>query len=197
MLALILAGGCGNRLELGEKPLVTIRGKPMLEYVIQAFSEEGHELVVVTSEKTPFTRNWCRGRGIQQITASGTGYIDDIAEAVQVLEEKDPFFTCVADLPCINRVIIREVELRYRESGKEACSVWVPLDLANRSGCRSSYSCCIDGSTACPAGINILRGDLIDRPQEEIQILIPDIRLAYNINTREELDIVRSLFKDH
>jgi adenosylcobinamide-phosphate guanylyltransferase len=196
MLALILAGGCGTRLELGEKPLVTIRGKPMIEYVINAFSEQGYELVVILSEKTPFTRNWCNARGIQQITASGSGYIDDIAEAIHILEERGPFFTCSADLPCISPGIIREIEHRYHESGKEACSVWVPLGVASRSGCRSSYTACIQGTTAYPAGINILRGDLIDRPQDEIQIVIPDIRLAYNINTREELAVVRSLLRD-
>jgi adenosylcobinamide-phosphate guanylyltransferase len=196
MRALILAGGRGTRLELGEKPLVTIQGRPMLDYVIEAFTEEGHELVVVVSEKTPFTRNWCRARGIPQITASGLGYMDDIAEAIRLLKVNDPFFTCVADLPCLSGEIIREIESCYRQSGKEACSVWVPMDLANSSGCRSSYQCSIEGFAACPAGINILRGDLIDRPQDEIQILMHDIRLAYNINTREELARVRSFLAD-
>jgi adenosylcobinamide-phosphate guanylyltransferase len=196
MLALILAGGSGTRLELGEKPLVTIRGKPMIEYVIDAFSVGGHEMVVVLSDKTPLTRNWCRARGIEHLVASGSGYIADIADAVSILEEEGPLFTCVADLPCISPGIIREIEIRYRESGKEACSVWVPLELASRSGCRSFCSDTVQGVAACPAGINIIRGDLMDRPQDEIQLLFTDKRLAYNINTREELDIVRSGLDD-
>jgi adenosylcobinamide-phosphate guanylyltransferase len=196
MLALILAGGSGTRLELGEKPMVTIRGKPMIEYVIEAFSAETHELVVVLSDKTPFTRNWCRARGIEHLVASGSGYIADITDAVSILEEEGPLFTCVADLPCISPRIIREIENRYQESGKEACSVWVPIELASWSGCRPSYSCTIQGVAAFPAGINIIRGDLIDRPQEEIQLLITDKRLAFNINTRDELAMVRSLLGD-
>ena len=189
MLALILAGGSGSRLDLGEKPLVTLRGEPMIGHVIKALLSLEHEPVVVLSDRTPFTRNWCRARGIEYLVASGAGYIPDIAEAVSVLDEGGPFFTCVADLPCITPRIIREVEDRYRESGKEACSVWVPLSL----GGRDSYAGEVDGVKACPAGLNILSGDAIDRPQEELRLLVSDRRLAYNINTREELAAVQSL----
>ena len=41
MLALILAGGEGARLGMGEKPLVTICGRPMVGYVIEAFTGAG------------------------------------------------------------------------------------------------------------------------------------------------------------
>jgi adenosylcobinamide-phosphate guanylyltransferase len=196
VLALILAGGGGTRLDLGEKPLVLIRGKPMIEYVIDAFTAAGHEVVVVLSGKTPFTRNWCRAREITHLTTSGAGYVDDIAEAVGTIGVTGPFFTCVADLPCLRPEIIREVETRYRESGREACSVWIPRELASSSGCRSSYTGTVSGIAACPAGINILRGDLIDRSQDELALLITDKRLAYNINTREELAMLRTLVGD-
>jgi adenosylcobinamide-phosphate guanylyltransferase len=192
MLALILAGGSGSRLDLGEKPLVMIRGEPMIAPVIRAFESEGHETVVILSDRTPFTRNWCRAHRIEYLVASGCGYIPDIAEAVSILDEAGPFFTCVADLPCITPGIIGEVEDRYRGSGKEACSVWVPLSL----GGRDSYAEKVEGVMASPAGINILRGDAIDRPQEELRLLISDRRLAFNINTREELASVKSLLGD-
>ena len=165
----------------------------MIEYVIDAFTEAGHEVVVVLSGKTPFTRNWCRARGITWLAASGAGYIEDINEAVSLLGINGPFFTCVADLPCLRAETIREIEGRYRESGKEACSVWIPRDLSGMSGCRSSYTGTVRGIAACPAGINILRGDLIDREQDEIALLIADKYLAFNINTREELALIRSL----
>ncbi len=195
MLALILAGGCGSRLNLGEKPLAMIGKRPMIDYVLQAFSDGAYDSVVVLSEKTPYTRNWCRAHEVPFITASGSGYIEDIGESIGVLEEKGPFFTCVADLPCITTAIIREVEARYRRSGKEACSVWVPLDFARQPKDRSSYCGLMEGTPAFPAGLNILRGDIIERPQEELQVLIPDRRLAFNINTREELAFIRSWFQ--
>jgi adenosylcobinamide-phosphate guanylyltransferase len=181
---------------MGEKPLVTIGGKPMIEYVIDAFTACGYDVVVVLSGKTPFTLNWCKARGISCLATSGSGYIEDIGEAVGILGITGPFFTSVADLPCLHPGTIREVETQYRESGREACSVWIPRDLAGTSGCRSSYTGTVQGISACPVGINILRGDLIERPQDELVLLIPDKRLAYNINTREELALVRTLVEE-
>jgi adenosylcobinamide-phosphate guanylyltransferase len=191
MHALILAGGGGTRLDLGEKSLVTIQGKPMIGYVVDAFRAAGHEGIVVLTEKTPYTRNWCRARGVAQITASGSGYIEDIREAAEILELMNPFFTCGADLPCLRPNVIREIEEKYRESGKEACSVWVPRAMVLHAGCRSSYIETISGVPACPAGINILRGDLIAGQQEEFQLLLHEESLVFNINTREELERLR------
>ena len=71
MLALIMAGGAGSRLDMGEKPLVTVSGKPMLEYVIDAFNGAGHEILVITSNLVPMTRNWCRVRDYDTYNASG------------------------------------------------------------------------------------------------------------------------------
>lgn len=191
MYALILAGGSGTRLDLGEKPLVTVKGRPLIEYVIDAFRVAGHKVVVVLTEKTPYTRNWCRARGISHIVASGSGYIEDICEAVSFLELNDPLFTCVADLPCLRPETIRQIRLKYQESGKEACSVWVPEELVLKAGYCSPYVTGVSGIPACPAGINILRGDLITRPQDELQLLLYEESLVFNINTREELDRLR------
>jgi adenosylcobinamide-phosphate guanylyltransferase len=194
MDALILAGGSGSRLDLGEKPLVTIQGKPMIGYVIDAFRAAGCEVVVILTKKTPYTRNWCRVHGVPHFTASGSGYIEDIREAAEFLDERGPFFTCVADLPCLDRSVILEIGERYLASGKEACSVWVPRDFVLDAGCSPAYTREVCGVPACPVGINILRGDLIAREQEEFQLLLHERNLVFNINTREELEHLRSAF---
>ena len=60
MHALIMAGGAGSRINLGEKPLVTVCGRPMIAYILDAFIKAGIYPVVATSSKTPMTMNWCR-----------------------------------------------------------------------------------------------------------------------------------------
>jgi adenosylcobinamide-phosphate guanylyltransferase len=45
----------------------------------------------------------------------------------------------------------------------------------------------IDTVIACPVGVNILRGDRIKEPQDELQLLLSDFRLAMNVNTRADL----------
>jgi adenosylcobinamide-phosphate guanylyltransferase len=83
-----------------------------------------------------------------------------------------------------------EIRGAYDFSGKEALSTWVPT-TCQEPGVDLPYSVCIGGIVACPAGINIIRGDLIDRPQDEEKLLINDRRLGYNVNTREDLEKAR------
>ena len=95
MRALIMAGGAGSRLNLGEKPLITLCGRPMIEYITDAFTAAGFEPVVAASMKTPMTVNWCRARGIAICKAEGKGYVEDMVESVLGLEEqRTTFYLC-------------------------------------------------------------------------------------------------------
>jgi adenosylcobinamide-phosphate guanylyltransferase len=187
MYALIMAGGPGSRLSLGEKPLISIRGRPMIAYVIDAFCAGGFDPVVAASPNTPMTMNWCRAHGIAFCKAEGRGYIEDMISAVEILDEQHPLFVCVSDIPCITPQIIRQIADSYHISGKDACSTWVPAELVRSSGGTISYREQVNGIDACAAGVNILRGDLISQPQEELQVLLSDPGLAVNVNTRADL----------
>jgi adenosylcobinamide-phosphate guanylyltransferase len=187
MRALIMAGGPGSRLALGEKPLIPVCGRPMISYVIDAFRTAGCEIVAVVSPKTPMTANWCRAHNITVARTSGNGYIDDMVSAVQSLDDDFPLIVSVSDIPCITPAIITGIIQSYRECGKDALSTWVPSLLV--TSCREGmpYREKICGIEACPAGVNILHGDIIDSVQEEFALLLDEKRLALNVNTREDL----------
>jgi adenosylcobinamide-phosphate guanylyltransferase len=187
MLALIVAGGEGTRLKMGEKPLVRICDRSMISYVIEAFSHAGHDVVVVNSPRTPLTANWCRAQGIDCITAQGRGYVEDIVEAAVQLELAGSFFTSVSDIPCITPDIITRIARAYQDSDCEACSTWVPADICTGHDCRTSYPQEVGGIRACPAGINILLGSTVTEEQTEFCLVLHEPRLAFNINTREDL----------
>jgi adenosylcobinamide-phosphate guanylyltransferase len=187
MFALIMAGGSGSRLNLGEKPLIPIQGRPMIAYVIDAFCAGGFDPVVAASPNTPMTMNWCRAHGIAFCKAEGRGYVEDMISAVEILDERHPLFVCVSDIPCLTAKVIRQIAEVYHMSGKDACSAWVPADLFHSCRGSISYREKVNGIEACPAGINILRGDLISQPQEELQVLLNEPGLALNVNTRADL----------
>ena len=195
MLALIMAGGAGLRLNLGEKPLVSILGKPMIEYVIAAFRDCRYETVIATSCQTPYTDNWARALGYDCIRTSGTDYIRDLHEAVEMLGIDGPFFTCVSDIPCLLPDHVRSVCSSYFDSAGEALSVWVPVSCMSE-GRDHNFVRSVDGTDACPAGINIIRGDLIARSQDEVELLVRSRDLAFNVNTREDLELVRAYLSD-
>jgi adenosylcobinamide-phosphate guanylyltransferase len=187
MHALIMAGGMGSRLERGEKPLILVRGKPMIAYVIDAFSMAGIIPVVAASSKTPMTQNWCRAQGIAFCKTEGKGYVEDMIDAVRALDDQHPLFVCVADIPCITSRIIQHIADSYSVAGKDACSVWVPATLVRACRDGMPYREHICGIEACPVGINILRGDLIEQPQEELQVLLNEPCLSLNVNTPDDL----------
>jgi adenosylcobinamide-phosphate guanylyltransferase len=187
MHALIMAGGAGNRLEKGEKPLILVRGKPMIAYVIEAFSAAGIVPVVAASPKTPMTINWCRAQGIEFCRTQGKGYVEDMIGTVQDIDEQRPLFVCVADIPCITPRIIHHIANSYSVSGKDACSVWVPATLIRSCRGGMPYREQICGIEAGPVGINILRGDLIEQTQEELQLLLNEPCLSFNVNTPDDL----------
>jgi len=191
MLALILAGGGGTRLGLGEKPLVDICGRPMLARVLDAFTSAGLEAVVVTSSRTPMTLNYLRAQGILFYRARGIGYVEDIIEAVSELDEPAPLFTSVADLPCLRQEHVMAIRDAYLAQDKPALSSWVPRDLCPAGGCRTEYSENVDGVPSAPVGVNILLGEQILEPQEEYRLLLRDPALARNVNTSEDLEEVR------
>jgi adenosylcobinamide-phosphate guanylyltransferase len=197
MLALIMAGGEGRRLNLGEKPLISILDCPMISWVIDAFLAAGCDPVVVTTFRTPMTMNWCRVQGIDFCKTEGAGYIEDMMAAVRTLGEDKPLFISVSDIPCITGDIIRTIETAYRSSGKDACSAWIPSDLVKTSRDGMPYREQVQGTEACPAGINILRGDHISEPQEELQILLHEPRLALNVNTRYDRENAEFFLKEN
>jgi adenosylcobinamide-phosphate guanylyltransferase len=186
MRALIMAGGAGNRLARGEKPLVTLMGRPMISYVADAFLAAGCEPVAVVSPKTPMTANWCRAHNIAVVRAGGDGFIEDMVSAVRNLEEELPLIVSVSDIPCVTPEIISTIVCTYRDCGKDALSTWVPARLVKTSRSSMPYHEQIGGIDACPAGVNILRGDRIDTTQEECTLLMDEPRLALNVNTRED-----------
>lgn len=187
MRALIMAGGAGNRLARGEKPLILLNGQPMIRPVIDAFSSAGCEPVVVVSPKTPMTANWCRAQDIPLVRTPGDGYIGDMISAVRQLEETRPIIVSVSDIPGITAGIISTILDRYDGCGRDALSAWVPATRV--TSCRSGmpYREILDGIEACPAGVNILRGDLIEEEQDEFMLLLDEPRLAMNVNTRDDL----------
>jgi adenosylcobinamide-phosphate guanylyltransferase len=195
MYSLIMAGGLGSRLNLGEKPLISIRGRPMIAYVIDAFCAGGFDPVVAASPKTPMTMNWCRAHGIALCKAEGRGYIEDMISAVETLDEQYPLFVCVSDIPCITAKVIRQIADSYLISGKDACSTWIPAELVHSCRGSISYREQVNGIEACPAGVNILRGDLISQPQEELQVLLSEPGLALNVNTRADLAKAEAFIK--
>jgi adenosylcobinamide-phosphate guanylyltransferase len=192
VVAIIMAGGKGTRMKLeGEKPLLVIKGKPMIQCVLEAVLEarEVDGVVVATSKHTPQTSEFLRKSGLKVIETPGEGYIEDLgfllveswpAES-ELKSSDDILVTVTADLPLINGKIIDQVIKEYKNCGKPAMCVAVPLEFFAKYGLKPDM---VLGDVV-PSGLNILRRN--NNQQDEEVLRLSKFELALNINSPEDI----------
>jgi adenosylcobinamide-phosphate guanylyltransferase len=182
-----MAGGKGTRLNMGEKSLVSLLNRPLLEWVLYACSEAEFPFLIATSIHTPYTANYCRIHGYPQFQTQGNGYVSDLVEVLEEVDITGPVMTIVSDLAGLRGAHLQMVQKEYMIAGKEACSVWVPQHVCIEYGFSSSYTEIDNGEQIVPAGVNVLDGTAFDREQKEFRFIIDDPSFACNINTPSDL----------
>ncbi len=165
MKALIMCGGRGTRLGMGEKPLVSLAGRKLIEYVLDKLWV-CDDVFAATTVNTPETEKFLRGEGIKVVRTSGAGYIEDMVEALRKLSITEPVLIISADLFIVKDTLISDI-----------------VDYYNSSTARALQTAYPDGSAA---GINILDGMFLDEEQEEVTYRVGREDVV-NINTPEDL----------
>jgi adenosylcobinamide-phosphate guanylyltransferase len=191
--ALIMAGGKGSRMDFkSEKPLIMINNKSMIQHVIEALndSKKIKDIIVATSKNTPETDEFLKKIGIKTFMTQGEDYVHDLGLILSHFCESDILLTITADLPLINGKIIDEVINEYEKSEKPAMSVLVPLEIFQKHGLKPTSVF----DNLVPSGLNILRG--INKTQNEEVLIIEKIELALNINTCEDIKLLKKLVGD-
>lgn len=191
--ALIMAGGKGTRMKLDvEKPLVEVNGKPLVQYVVDALknTDKISNILVATSKNTPRTESFLKEQGIDTIETPGDGYVQDLGFIISNFELDDILLTITADLPLVNSDIISHVLEEYEKSDKPAMSVLVPIHVFEEYGIKPTMTF----ENLIPSGLNVLRS--INKAQDEKVLIIERIELALNINTYEDIKLLKNLLGD-
>ena len=194
--ALIMAGGKGTRMKMGgEKPLLQIHGKPMIQYVYDSLhaSREVNDLIMITSPHTPLTTDFVLKQGFNVIKTPGNGYVEDLSFLIKTLRDEnigsDILLTITADLPLITEEIIDKVIIEYKNCGKPAMCVAVPLEFFQQYNLKPHL---VMGDMV-PSGLNILRRN--NNQQDEEVLELRKFELALNINSPEDLISLEKYFE--
>lgn len=191
--ALVMAGGKGSRMNFdGEKPLIKINNQPMVMYVINALnkSKKIKDIIVATSKNTPKTDEFLKKQGIKTILTPGKNYVDDLQYIISNFKLEDVLITITADLPLIKSDIIDQVIEKYEKSSKPAMSVMIPVDFFKKYDLNPTSVF----ENLVPSGLNILRS--INKTQDEEVLILEKIELAVNINTCEDINLLKKLLGD-
>lgn len=199
MDALVMAGGSGRRMGGTEKPILPLKGKPLLSYVLEALlkSSIGHVFVAL-SPGVPETAEYVKreygdNERITLVNTPGSGYIQDTVYAVEALGLYRPFLILSADLPMLTPGIIDSVVGAYGQCGKDALSVRVDASVVKE---KPDIILTDQGFDTVPAGVNVVNGAHMDRYQEEFVMVVNDPGLAVNVNYKKDLAMCEKLLAE-
>lgn len=191
MKTVVMAGGIGRRLGIGEKPLVDICGRPMIEWVIDTLRKARgvDEIVIATSRHTGKTRRWAESKGFRIIETSGIGYEHDIAE---VSTYGTPCLIIASDLPLIRAETIEKIIRESLNINSQIITVVTPLenyarfsDIKSISPLNCKYQ---------PIGISIVKSPIKLGVESSYSNLVIESSIELlNINTLSELQLARSI----
>ena len=215
-----MCGGRGTRLgAVGadvEKPLVEVRGDPMIDRVLAALSASRIDCVhAVVSPNAPATREHLHDRRVDASTdgdnaaaasvsilnAPGDGYVADLGYALERVER--PVLTVAADLPLLSAGIIDRV---IDAAGDASLSVYVPVELKRGLGVSVDDETTTrrDGRAVAPTGVNVVdvddgeseeSGDGNSGYGDERSIVVDHERLAVNANRPRDLQVAEALLR--
>ncbi len=163
-VALLMCGGRGKRLGMGEKPLVRIGEKRLIDYILDELWFL--EVYGVTTEFSKKTEEYLRRSGVRCVRTSGRGFIEDYLEAILKLGLFEPVLIASADLVILERGLVMRFVEAYYGSEKPAMRV---VDESGKA-----------------VGINLIDGMLYDTPQPEDVFVVGSDKVI-NINTPNDL----------
>lgn len=191
-----MAGGRGSRLKMGEKPLVTLFGRPLIEYVTTALQDSSvQRILVATTDNVPKTREWAEERELKVIETAGRGFVADMVSAIQAARIIDPVLIIMADLPLVTSDLIDDIIEIYEERPEPALSTHTPLGLHSRLGRRPDSLFNYRGQLIVPSGINVLDGADIEKEQEDFHLIMERMELAVNVNVAEDLKLCEKIMQ--
>ena len=191
-----MAGGRGSRLKMGEKPLVKLFGRPLIDYVALALEDSSVDRIFVSAtENVPQTREWAVKRGLAVVETGSYGYVADMIEAVQKARVMDPIMIIMADLPLVTSDLIDEIIDVYESRPEPALSTHTPLELHSRLDRRPDSLFNYRGRLIVPAGINVLNGAEIEKEQEDFHLIMERIELAVNVNVPGDLKLCERIMQ--
>ena len=198
MNAIIMAGGFGSRLGMGEKPCVELLGKPLISYVIEILqrTESIGDIYVAVSPATPKTASFVQEQyddKVMVIPTAGGNYVGDMVYAVKAACITDPLMILMADLPLLTPELLEKVIKEYKTCGKPAMSIFSPIHVCKSLGIRPDTVFNWGGKLIVPSGINILDGNDVDHEQDYVSLVLDDIELALNVNTSEDLERCKNM----
>ena len=191
MIGLVMAGGKGTRMNLdGEKLLLKCK-KPVILDVIDSLksSKSFSKILAVTSCNSPQTRKLLEENNVETFDTSGAGYVEDLNAALRTIN--DHVLVVSGDLPLLDKEIIQTIVSRF-DPDKIWTSILVTDKFLRSIGLESDYSVDFDGQRCHYSGVSLVNSEKVSSLENltENYVVIDDKRIAFNLNSKQDYDLL-------
>ena len=191
MIALVMAGGRGSRMKADTEKLLMGHKKPAILCVVDALRDSGcfESVFAATSPNAPRTRRLLEGHRVPIIETVGDGYARDLNRALGGLT--GAVLAVSGDMPLLDASVIRRIVSRYSPVHGWTSYI-VTGDFLDSLGLTCEFGLIHGGIRCVYTGISVIDADRIaslDSVEEHYEV-INDRRIAFNMNTKREYDLL-------
>jgi len=191
MIALVMAGGKGTRMNFTQEKLLLEYEKPIILRVIDALKNSGcfSKILVATSKNSPKTKELLQELDVQVIDTPGTGYTEDLNSVLQSLS--DQVLVVSGDLALLDYAVIRKIV--EKKTDATWMSFLVTRDFLESLGLSSECTTKFDGKECIYTGISLIDAEKISdfKSVEEHFLIINDKKMAFNLNTQDDYNLLQ------
>jgi len=191
MIGLVMAGGKGTRMNLDNEKLLLQYKKPIILHVIDSLqnSNSFSKILAITSSNSPKTKKFLQENNVETLDTSGKGYVEDLNSVLKTISDK--VLVTSGDLPLLDVEIIQNI-LSHFDPTKTWTSILVTNKFLTSLGLESEFSVNFNGKKCHYTGISLVNSEKISSLDdlEENYIIIDDKRIAFNLNSKEDYDLL-------
>ena len=191
MIGIVMAGGRGSRMGLGQEKLLLRHKKQLVLCALDALDGSGcfSKVAAATSPNSPQTERLLRERGYHVIGTGGAGYSEDLNSVLRQLA--GPVFVTSADMPLLDGEVVRQI-VNMHDSSALWTSIISTKKFRDKLGLSHDSAVTHDGKLCSYTGISMVDSSRINSlgMVDERFIILDDRRVAFNLNTRQDCELL-------
>ena len=191
MIGIVMAGGKGTRMNLDEEKLLLKYKKPIILHVIDSLRNSNlfSKILAITSTNSPKTKKLLEENNVEIFDTSGIDYVEDLNLVLKSID--DAVLITSGDLPLLDEDIVQKIVNQY-SSHKTWVSILVTKNFLSSLGLESDYRINFNDQICHYTGISLVNSKKISslKNLEENYIIIDDKRIAFNINSKYDYDLL-------
>ncbi|MDH3279301.1 MAG: NTP transferase domain-containing protein [Nitrosopumilus sp.] len=191
MIGIVMAGGKGTRMNLEEEKLLLKHKKPIILHVVESLKNSNlfSKILTVTSTNSPKTKKLLEENNIEIFDTPGIGYVEDLNLVLKSID--DAVLVTSGDLPLLDEDIVQKIVNQY-DSHKTWVSILVTKNFLSSLGLESDYRINFNDQICHYTGISLVNSKKISSLEnlEENYIIIDDKRIAFNLNSKHDYDLL-------